>query len=57
MKSIYRSVILFFITATLVVIIHSFGQFEQSQLNIGYTVAKQRLELKLITSFQFATEV
>ena len=51
MKSRYLFVILFFIAGNLTVVMHSVGQSDQSQPSFGYSVAKQRLQLKLITSY------
>lgn len=53
MKSRYLLVVLFFIVGNLTVIIHSFGQPHQSQSSFGYSIAKQRLQLKLITSYVY----
>src|SRR4051794_14183831 len=53
MKSRYLFLILLFIADNLAVIIHSFGQSAPSQPYFGYSVAKQRLQLKLITSFVY----
>jgi len=53
MKSGYLFLILFFISCNLAVATHSFGQPEQSQTSFGYPIAKQRLQLKLTTSFLY----
>lgn len=50
MKSRYLFLILFFIAANL---IHAVGQNGQPQPSFGYSVAKQRLQQKLITSFVY----
>ena len=49
----YLYLILFFITSNLTVLIDSFGQEDQSHPSFGYSVAKQRLQLKLTTSFVY----
>ena len=41
------------IAGNLAIVPHSFGQTDQSQPSFGYSVAKQRLQLKLITSFVY----
>ena len=53
MKSGYLFLILFFIGGNLAIVIHSFGQSDRSQPSFGYSVAKQRLQLKLTTSFVY----
>ena len=53
MKSRYLLLILFFIAGNFRGIIHSFGQSDQSQSSFGYSIAKQRLQLKLTTSFVY----
>lgn len=53
MKPGYPFLILFFIVGSLAVALHSFGQPDQSQPSFGYSVAKQRLQLKLTTSFVY----
>jgi len=53
MKPGYLLLILFFIVCNIPIVIHSFGQSDQSQPSFGYSVAKQRLQLKLITSFVY----
>lgn len=53
MKSRYLYFFLFFIVGNLTIVKHSFGQPEQSQPSFGYSVAEQRLQLKLTTSFVF----
>jgi two-component sensor histidine kinase len=45
--------ILYFIAAELTMAKESFGQSGQSPPSFGYSVAKQRLQLKLITSYVF----
>jgi len=52
MKSRYL-LSLFFVASNLVVFIPSFGQPDQFQPYFEYSVAKQRLQLKLITSFVY----
>ena len=53
MKPGYLILILFFIADSFLMVSHSFGQPDQSQPSFGYSVAKQRLQLKLITSFVY----
>ena len=53
MKSRNLFAILFFIGGNLTVVTHSFGQSDQSQPSFGYSIAEQRLQLKLITSFVY----
>ena len=53
MKSTYFCLILFVIAGDLTIPVHAFGQPDQSQPYFGYSVAKQRLQLKLITSFVY----
>src|SRR5215510_9773454 len=49
----YLYLIFFFIVTNVTVVRHSFGQSDKSQPSFGYSVAKQRLQLKLTTSFVF----
>lgn len=53
MKSGYLFLTLFFIAGNLTIAIYSFGQPDQTLPSFGYSVAKQRLQLKLITSFVY----
>jgi two-component system, sensor histidine kinase PdtaS len=53
LKNRYLILILFFIAGNLAPVIHSFGQSDQIQPSFGYSVAEQRLQLKLITSFVY----
>lgn len=53
MKPRSHFLILFFIAAGLTVAIRSLGQSDRSQPSFGYSVAKQRLQLKLTTSFVY----
>ncbi|HEU5165357.1 MAG TPA: sensor histidine kinase [Chitinophagaceae bacterium] len=53
MKSGYLFLILLFISCNLAVVTYSFGQPDQTQTSFGYSVAKQRLQLKLTTSFVY----
>jgi len=52
MKSGNLFVIFLFLVSDLAAL-HSFGQSKQSQPSFGYSVPKQRLQLKLITSFVY----
>jgi two-component sensor histidine kinase len=53
MKPRPQFLILFFIAAGLTAAIRSLGQSDRSQPSFGYSVAKQRLQLKLTTSFVY----
>lgn len=53
MKPGYLFLILFFIAGNLTVAIHSVGQTDQSPPSFNYSVAKQRLQFKLTTSFAY----
>jgi two-component sensor histidine kinase len=53
MKRGYLFLLLFFITANVTLVTHSFGQQDASQSSFGYSVAEQRLQHKLITSYLY----
>ena len=53
MKAGYLYLIPFIVAANLTTVKQSFGQSSQSQPDFGYSVAKQRLQLKLVTSFVY----
>ena len=53
MKARYPFLILFFIAGHFTVVKHSFCQAHRGQHPFGYSVAMQRLQLKLTTSFVF----
>src|SRR5436190_15444200 len=53
MKPGYLLLIIFFIASCLTPAVHSFGQTDPSQSSFGYSVAEQRLQLKLTTSFVY----
>jgi two-component sensor histidine kinase len=53
MKPGYLFSILLFIVSNLTGVIDSFGQSDQSNPSFGYSIAKQRLQLKLTTSFVY----
>src|SRR5688500_17070604 len=53
MKPGYLFLFLYFISGNLTFVTRSFGQPDRSQPSFGYSFAKQRLQLKLITSFVY----
>lgn len=53
MKPAYLFLIALCVGTDLTITMHSFGQSDPAQPSFGYSIAKQRLQLKLTTSFVF----